>query len=406
MKSSILLSELEEIKKRKAKVIYVIAVLLFIMVIWAYLAPLDEVARGNGRVVTWSKSQVIENRDGGVIKELYVREGDYVEKGQPLAMLDVTRFEADFNEKSATVISLATSVARLEAEVADDGRTPQYLSTIKRYLINNHASDEQLMAIYSPYIERENTLFEQRKKHLEDEVASLKKSINLSNKELSMIVPLVKKGAMSKVEEIRLEKEVTDLNMRYFNTKNSWLKDAKEELVNKINQLETYYYQSIQIKDQLDGSMLRSPVTGYVKDVTITTVGGVLAPGDKLMEVVPSGDNLLIEVKINPNDIAFIHPGQRAVVKITAYEPSIYGTLDAIVDRIMPDTQKDEENPGKYYSLIYVKTEMSALVTRDGKRHEIAPGMVAVADIKTGNKTVLDYILKPLNKAKEALRER
>lgn len=406
MKSSILLSELEEIKKRKAKVIYVIAFLLLIMVIWAYFAPLDEVARGNGRVVTWSKSQVIENRDGGVIKELYVREGDYVEKGQPLAMLDVTRFEADFNEKSATVISLATSVARLEAEVADDGRTPQYLSTIKRYLINNHASDEQLMAIYLPYIERENTLFEQRKKHLEDEVASLKKSINLSNKELSMIVPLVKKGAMSKVEEIRLEKEVTDLNMRYFNTKNSWLKDAKEELVNKINQLETYYYQSIQIKDQLDGSMLRSPVTGYVKDVTITTVGGVLAPGDKLMEVVPSGDNLLIEVKINPNDIAFIHPGQRAVVKITAYEPSIYGTLDAIVDRIMPDTQKDEENPGKYYSLIYVKTEMSALVTRDGKRHEIAPGMVAVADIKTGNKTVLDYILKPLNKAKEALRER
>ncbi|SQI40818.1 Type I secretion system membrane fusion protein PrsE [Leminorella richardii] len=404
------LTDVSDIQSGKnAKIIWIILSTCLLLLVWGYFAELDEVTNGQGTVITWNRSQIIQARDGGVIRELMVREGDLVEANQQLAILDSTRFEAGYNEVGAKVKALAVSIARLTAEIKGEKEQPDFIVFLRSYSseANDKAlNDEELLKEHKVLIDHEMSLLLSRRRSLDENVSGLQRSLKLTNNELALIRPLVAKGAVGQVEELRLRKEENDLKNRITEARNHYFEQAKEELVKKKNELDSIYFQLLQRKDQLASTVITSPVKGIVKDVQVTTVGGVLEPGGKLMEVVPSEDQLVIEVKINPRDIAFIHPNQKAIVKVSAYESSIYGTMDATVERISPDTIQDQVRREQYYYKVFVRTERSALETRDGKLHEIVPGMLATVDIKTGQKSVLDYLLKPLNKAKEALRER
>ncbi|MEP8889439.1 HlyD family efflux transporter periplasmic adaptor subunit [Enterobacter roggenkampii] len=398
--------------KASITVIIFIVVTISSLLVWSWNAELDEVTSGQGKVITWSRSQVIQSRDGGVIRALLIREGDRVQVGQKIAVLDATRFQAGFDEIGSRVRALSVSVARLQAEIAGgSGKTtvPDYVGMLRHYRVDKTKTpldDNAIVAESRDIIDHEASLFMLRQKALQDSLQGIEKSRQLAQNELNMVIPLVAKGAVSEVEELRLRREVTEQLNKLNETRNHWYEQSKEELVKQKTELDSLYYQLLQRGDQLSGTVITSPVTGVVKDVQITTVGGVLEPGGKLLEVVPSEDQLLIEVKINPRDIAFIHPGQHAIVKISAYESSIYGTMNATVERISPDTMADEIHRDQFFYQIYVRTDRAALVDKKGKSHEIVPGMVATVDISTGQKSVFDYMVKPLNKAKEALRER
>lgn len=409
---SILQDSYQKQIKSSLVVILFIMLTLSALLLWSRFARLDEVTTGQGKVITWSRSQIIQARDGGVIRSLLVREGDHVTAGQKIAVLDATRFQAGFDEIGSRVKALAVAVARLQAEITGvNGKaaTPDYIGLLRQYRVDKQhdgPDDATISEDNKDIIEHESSLFALRHKALLESIDGMEKSRQLAQNELNMIVPLVRKGAVSEVEELRLRREVTEQVNKINETRNHWYEQSKEELVKQKTELDSLYYQLLQRSDQLSGTTLYSPVNGVVKDVQVTTVGGVLEPGGKLLEVVPSEDQLLIEVKINPRDIAFIHPGQHAVVKISAYESSIYGTMKATVERISPDTLADETHRDQFFYQIYVRTDRSALVSKDGKSHDIVPGMIATADIATGQKTVFDYLVKPLNKAKEALRER
>ncbi|MGU3524851.1 HlyD family efflux transporter periplasmic adaptor subunit [Enterobacteriaceae bacterium C23F] len=401
----------EKLVKVTTRIILTIVLLVLVLGVWAKFATLDEVVTGQGTVVTWSRGQVIQNRDGGVISQLYVREGDRVAKGQLLAMLDQTRFRASYDEIDARVRALAVSVARLQAEVTDVTAKPDFLSSLKKYAYSfapqsTPESDKTLLADNEALIKHELALLTARRRSFNENISGLTSSLRLATQEMAMTKPLVRRGAVSQVEELRLQREETNLKNKIIEARNHYFEQAREEMVKNKNELDSLYYQLMQREDQVASTKILSPVDGVVKDVRITTVGGVLEAGGKLMEVVPSNDQLLIEIKVNPRDIAFIRPDQKAIVKISAYDPSIYGTMDAVVERISPDTLQDEVKREQYYYQVYVRTMQSWLLTADNVKHEIVPGMPAIVDIKTGEKTVLDYILKPLNKAKEALRER
>lgn len=394
---------------KNVTIIWLILLTCFALLTWANYAELDEVTNGQGTVITWNRSQVIQARDGGVIRELMVREGDIVEANQQIAILDATRFQAGYNEVGAKVKALAVSIARLTAEIKDEKSEPNFILLLREYssgIEDKDHTDEELLNENKVLIDHEMSLLLSRRRSLEENISGLQRSLKLTQNELGLIRPLVTKGAVSQVEELRLRREENELKNKITEVRNNYFEQAKEELVKKKNELDSIYFQLLQREDQLASTVIISPVKGIVKDVQVTTVGGVLEPGGKLMEVVPSEDQLLIEVKINPRDIAFIHPNQKAIVKVSAYESSIYGTMDATVERISPDTIQDQVRREQYFYKVFVRTDRSALETADGKLHEIVPGMLATVDIKTGKKTVLDYLIKPLNKAKEALRER
>ncbi|QGH62026.1 HlyD family efflux transporter periplasmic adaptor subunit [Serratia proteamaculans] len=401
----------DRLVKITTRIILVIIVIVLALGLWAKFATLDEVVTGQGTVVTWSRGQVIQNRDGGVISQLFVREGDRVTKGQLLAMLDQTRFRASYDEIDARVRALAVSVARLQAEVTDTTTKPDFLTSLKKYaysasLQSSPDNDKKLFVANEALIKHETALLTARRRSFNENISGLTSSLRLATQEMAMTKPLVKRGAVSQVEELRLQREETNLKNKIIEARNHYFEQAREEMVKNKNELDSLYYQLMQREDQVASTQLASPVDGIIKDVRITTVGGVLEAGGKLMEVVPSNDQLLIEIKVNPRDIAFIHPDQKAIVKISAYDPSIYGTMSAVVERISPDTLQDEVKRDQYYYQVYVRTTQSWLLTADNIKHEIVPGMPAIVDIRTGEKTVLDYIIKPLNKAKEALRER
>ncbi|MDK1334437.1 HlyD family efflux transporter periplasmic adaptor subunit [Cronobacter turicensis] len=344
-----------------SSVIWLTLAALVLFFVWAWFATLDEVTVGTGKITPSSRAQVIESLDGGIVNALMVHEGDVVERGQMLARLDPTRFQSNYGEAAARARALRASSERLRSELT--GEPLQF-------------SEESL---------RESALV---------------------MAELRMTQPLVAKGAASEVEVIRLQRQAAELKGKMDDARNQFAVRAREEQVKNNADLDAQLQAMAGKADQLDRATLFSPVRGVVKDIQVTTVGGVLQPGGKLMEIVPLEDQLLVETRINPRDIAYIRPGLPATVKITAYDSSIYGDLKGEVEMVSPDTLQDEVKRDQFYYRVYVRTQSAELKNRNGKRFPILPGMVANVEIKTGQKTVLDYLIKPLNKVKEALRER
>ncbi len=367
-----------------------IFMLLFATVIgWAYFATLDEVSTGTGKIVPTSQEQVIQSLEGGVLSKLYVRQDDIVEPGQILAQLDPTVTESTIEETAAKYRAALAKAARLNAEVS--------LASLK--------FPAELDA-HPDLREAETALYNVRKEGLDDRLRWISEALKLNQEELAISTSLLQSGAASNVEVIRLKRQVAELQLKQSEAKAGYVVQAREELSKTNADIESLSSVIRGRSDSLSRMALRSPVRGIVKDISVYTIGGVVPPNGKLMVIVPLDDKLLVEARISPRDIAYIHPNQRASVKLTAYDYSIYGGLEGKVVSISPDTIRDEAKPDIYYYRVLIRTGSDALITKDDRRFPIVPGMVATVDIHTGNKTVLDYLIKPLNKAGEAMRER
>lgn len=374
---------------KSSRIIWVFVLLLISLIVWAYNAPLVEVSRGTGKVVPTSREQVIQSLEGGIISELLVREGDIVEADQILAQLDLTKTEANVGESSARYRAALASIARLESEVNQTELTfPQELEN------------------YPHLIETETRLYKARKEGLNESLAGLRQALDLVQQELRLTRSLAQAGAASNVEVLKLQRQVSELQLKITDRRSEYMVHAREELGKAKAEADSLESVIRGREDSLSRLTLRSPVRGIVKDVTVTTRGGVIPPNGQLMGIVPLDEQLLIEARISPRDVAFIYPGQEAKVKITAYDYSIYGGLDGEVTLISPDTIQDEVKPEVFYYRVFIRTQTDALVSKNGNLFPIVPGMIATVDIKTGEKTVFDYLMKPINKAKEAMHER
>ncbi|KHF78791.1 HlyD family secretion protein [Acinetobacter sp. neg1] len=370
-------------------VIGIVGASLLIFLIWAWLFKLEEVSTGIGKVIPSSKEQVIQSLEGGILTKLNVQEGDIVQKGQILALLDSTRFASSVGEAKSVLIAAQTTAARLRAEVND---MPLVFS-------KNVAQDTKLIA-------DETALYNSRRANLQQTLSGLKQALELVSQELAMTEPLVAKGAASEVEVLRLRRESNDLQNKINDARNQYYVKAREELSKANTNIQTQEQIIMGRNDSLERAVLKAPVRGVVKEITVTTLGGVIPQNGKLMTIVPIDEQLLIEARILPRDIAFIHPRQEALVKLTAYDYSIYGGLKGKVTVISPDTIRDEVKQDQFYYRVYIRTESDKIYNKEGKIFSITPGMVATVDIRTGEKSIIDYLLKPFNKAKEALRER
>lgn len=380
----------DEVRLSGAKrVVLVFTFLLVAGLLWAYFAVLDEVSTGSGRVVPIRKEQVVQSLEGGIVSTLHVRENQVVEAGQLLAQLDSTLTESDVGESAAKYRAALASASRLTAEVNQQPlRFPDELSA------------------YPDLIASETQLFEARRRNLDETLAWIEESTGLVREELAVNQDLSKVGAASSVEIIRLKRELAELELKKVETSTQYVVLAREELAKANAEVASLRSVISGRSDSLARLTLRSPVRGIVKNIEVSTIGGVVPPNGKLMDIIPLGDQLLIEARISPRDIAFIHPDQRATVKITAYDYAVYGALEGKVTTISPDTIQDEVDPEVYYYRVFVETESDALLNQVGQRFPIAPGMIATVDIHSGEKTVLDYLIKPFNKAREAMRER
>lgn len=381
--------DLEPSLPKPSLFIWIICIGLLALLIWAWMFKLEEVSTGTGKVIASSKEQVIQSLEGGILTKLTVQEGQIVEKGQVLAQLDPTRFESNVGESASLLLSSRATAARLRAEV--NGTPLSFPSELAK---------EQAL------IQEETALYRSRRANLEESIAGLKQALVLVEQELKMTEPLVAKGAASEVEVLRLKRQANELRNQMNDIRNQYFVQAREELAKANTDIETQSQVVRGKSDSLSRTVFKSPVRGIVKEIDVMTIGGVITQNGKLMTIVPLDEQLLVEARISPRDIAFIHPGQEALVKITAYDYSIYGGLKGKVTVISPDTLRDEVKQDQFYYRVYIRTDVDKLKNKDGKQFAITPGMVATVDIKTGAKSVLDYLVKPFNKAKEALRER
>lgn len=364
---------------------------LAVFVAWAYFAELDQVTRAPGYVIASSRTQVIQSQDGGTLEELLVKEGDQVRAGQVLARIERTRAESAYLEMRAKAAGLAASAARLRAEVF--GGQPKFTKDADAY---------------PEFRANQMDLFKKRRAALEEELSAIKKMQALVQQELEMNLPLVSSGDVSRTEVLRLQRQVADMQSQITNKRNKYFQDSQAELNKAEEDLAGVKQTLAQRKDQLDQTYLRAPVKGIVKNVRITTQGGVIRPGDEVMNIVPIEDDLLIEAKIAPKDIAFLKLGLDATVKIDAYDYSVYGDLPGKLIFISADTLSEnlKQNEEPYYR-VHVRTSGRQFSNHKATDLEILPGMTVTLEIKTGRKSVFNYMTKPIVKTlSESLGER
>ena len=371
-------------------VIMLLFAFLVVFVIWAYNSPLEEVTRGQGSIIPSSREQVIQSLDPGTIAEMRVQEGDIVEKDEVLLKLDDTRSSAILRESEAKVANLVAMLARLKAE--SYGTAIVFPAGISKDLQ-----------------QRERAAYEARRRAMTDAVAGLGQSKAALDQEIRITAPMVKHGVVSEVELLRMQRESSDLAQQISQRKNDYAAKANEELVRVESELAQAKENMAMRADPVERSEVKAPMRGIVKDIKINTVGGVVTAGQEIMTIVPLDDKLLVEAYINPRDVAFIRPGLPAVVKISAYDG-----LDGKVTLISPDTLSNQNratdqlklDQNQVYYRMLVQTEGNTLRDKNGKELPIIPGMVATVDVKTGEKTVFQYLIKPITRLKQALRER
>ena len=412
----------------RAKVLLnTIGIAFAIALMWAAVSQIDEVTRGEGKVIPSRQLQVLQSLDGGVVSEILVREGDIVEAEQILLRIDQTRFTSSVRESRVQYIALLAKAARLRAltegvpfvippDIAKED--PQTVEEEQRLYESRRIELETTTSIAKQQLtQRQQELVEVRAKH---EQAA--RAYELSAKELSVTKPLIASGAVSEVELLRLERDVgrfrgerdmaaaqisriqasiNEANHKLEEVSLAFRNEAGKELAETMSKLNSISEGSVGLTDKVNRAVLRSPVRGTVKRLLINTVGGVVQPGKDVVEVVPLEDNLLLEARVQPRDIAFLRPGQKAVVKFTAYDFSIYGGLDGKLEHIGADSVVDEK--GNAFYTVRVRTNKTTI----GNNLPVIPGMVAEVDIITGEKSVLSYLLKPVLRAKaRAMTER
>lgn len=429
--------ELDELtsSNRHVSSMLLVSVFLFFVagVTWTALAELDETVRGGGKIIPSSEIKRIQNFEGGIVSEILVTAGQEVKKGDTLIRLQEVQFSSRLREHQSMHLDLLATIARLEAhlEGRKDIRLPPELLAQRPELAAN-----QMQLMLSRQLVDRSTLdvLIQEREQISQELKEARsrldfqgRNLGLLKKELAMIEPMVARGAASEMEELRLRRQVNEVNGNIQETRiqipkiQSSLQAAenrieeetsrqRNELLKELNeartQLESMKEKLPALADQVDRTVVRSPVDGVVKQVFVNTIGETISSGKDMVEIVPLEDSLLVEAQVLPKDIAFIHPGQNASVRLTAYDSSIYGSLDGVVEHISADAITDEQQKYSYY-LVKIRTQETSLKDRAGKELPIIPGMVAEISILTGKKTVLEYILKPIIKTKQnALRER
>ena len=367
---------------------------LVVFVIWAYNSTIDEITRGQGSIIPTSREQVIQSLDPGILNQMLVKEGDTVEKDQILLKLDDTRSSAVLRESQAKVENLEAQVARLKAEAY--GLSLSFPPSISKELQK-----------------RETSIYNSRKVSLEQAILSLQQSKKYLEREIKMISPMVSRGAMSEIELLRIQRQASELELQIVERQNKYVTDASTELTKLEAELSQAKENMAMRADPVERSLIRSPLKGIVKNIRINTIGGVINAGQDIMEIVPIDDTLLVEAYISPSDVAYVRPGMPAVVKLTAYDYAIYGGLEGEVTLLSPDTLHDQKrpsdlklNPNEAYYRVLVRTDKSNLTDKNGKVMPIIPGMIASVDIKTGEKTVFQYLIKPITRMKQALQER
>lgn len=362
--------------------VWSIAGVLLIFALWAHWAVIDQITRAPGAVIASSKTQVIQSMDGGTIEALHVKEGDTVEANQVLVQFDKTRPEAAYLESRAKMVSLMAAVSRLQAEVL--GKPLKFDPLLKSYPDIQQAQSE---------------LYSKRQSAIREEIEALDGMIALAQKELTMTEPLLKSGDVSYTDVLRLQRQVADLKAQKTNRRNKYFQDAQAELSKAQEDLAGVEQNLAQRKSQVDLTELRAPVRGVVKNVRITTQGGVVRPGEEVMQIVPLEDDLVVQARVAPSDIAFIRVGQTATVKIDAYDYTVYGDLSGKVTYISADTLSEELRQGEQpYYRVMVRTDGRRFSARAQDDLDIQPGMTATIEVKTGQRTVLQYLLKPVTK--------
>ncbi|WP_110649157.1 HlyD family type I secretion periplasmic adaptor subunit [Salinicola peritrichatus] len=365
-------------------VVWIVLLILISFIAWSGWAEIAVVTHGEGRVIPVSRIQTIQSLEGGIINELTVHEGDIVDQGQLLVRLSDTRFRSAYQETENQVVALKAAIARLQSEVLE----------------KDHVEFPSDVDPQSSLAESERELFRARRAKLKEATASLDHEIDMAQHRLSLIKPLVRRKAVSRMEELQLQQDIAGLQGKRAEIQNSYVQDAYTELTEKKGKLAPLEQVLVQRQDQYRRTEIRSPVHGRVNAINYTTQGGVVPPGETIMEVIPLEDQLLIEARIKPRDVAFLAPGMRASVKITAYDYTIYGDLDGTVEQISADTIEEETPRGtESYYKVYIRTDSGSLM-HNGETLPIIPGMIAEVDIQTGERSVLNYLLKPLLKAK------
>lgn len=411
--------------------LYSIAGLLLLFLLWANFAQLEEVARGQGQVVPSSEVQVIQSLEGGLIEGFLVKEGDRVEKGQPILRLHNEQAKSDLGSTQKKYLGILASITRLQAEA--DGREEfDFPDNVMTGVPESVQAERDAFAANRKQRQDQLNVLEQQKSQREQEVAELRRRVSdissvlkLAQDERNMVAPMVERGAANKMELLQLDRNIAqqraELNglrlalprteasareaQERINEVNSGFRaTAQRELTEKTVELNAIKQSLSAYEDRSDRTEIKSPMTGIVQDIKITTVGAVAKAGETIMEIVPLDDELVIEARIKPSDIAFISEGQKAVVRLSSYDFSIYGALDGKVTGISADSFTNDK--GESFYRVRVSTDRSK-IQKAGTEYDIKPGMQATVDVITGEKTVMHYLLKPFVKASQtALRER
>lgn len=431
-------------------ILWAIAAFFVIAIIWASLAKLDKVTSGGGKVIPSTQLQVVQNLEGGIVKKVLIREGQHVEKGQQILLIDDTLFQSNYREKAQDVASLQADSIRLnkliqgvvinKTEATKDWKKTVVISqeplSYNSQFTQSHPRlvQQQKNEYHDVFANLNNQLnvaaeqIKQKQRELKEtqsRIYSLASSYRIAKKEYNITKPLADEGVVPQIELLKLQRSLNDtkrdltsaqmqvpvltagvqeVTYKYLNIALDFRAKMQQELSDISTKLASMAETQIGLEDRVARTVVTSPVKGTIQKIHVNTVGGVIQPGMDLVEIVPTEDNLLIEVKIPPQDIGFLHPGLKAIIKFTAYDFTNYGGLRGTLETISADTIQDEE--GNSYYLVRIRTEENNLVGPTGESLPIIPGMTTSADIITGKRSVLDYLLKPILKARQtALRE-
>lgn len=392
-------SSIDDDERRTSRnLVILMGAALAVSLVWAATFPLEEITRGTGKVIPSSREQVIQSLDSGVLAELLVREGDTVVKDQVLLRIDDARSGPVFREAREKWIALSGQAARLQAEA--------YGAPLR---FPDHVLNEPAV------VRRETQAYQVRKRALNEEMDAMQQSMAQLSRELELTTPLVEQGVMSEVELLRLKRQYADMQSHMAERRNRYLTDASNEWVRVESELSQSRENTLAREDAFKRTVIRAPMDGIVKYVQQTTLGSVIQSGQSILEIVPVKDDMLVEAYVKPSEVAFLKVHQPAVVKLSAFDFNKYGGLQAVLDHISPDTLRDENKvrkPGSapvdleegYYRILVRIIDQR--LERHGMLMNATPGMTATVEIKTGQKTVLEYLLRPLQSVTQALRER
>ena len=402
---------------RKADIIlYTIALFWLIALIWSSLASLEEVTRGEGRVIASSKMQIIQNLEGGIVQEIFVQTGDQVTAAQPLIKLEDIKFKSELLSIKQNKAALEANINILSAE--SQGIAPEFDATFNSNYPELVARELELYAARKKTHYESIEILEKKLKRLWIQSDAAKENFNLIEKEKNIVEPLVEQGVEAEMELIRIQQRMNEAQSSILQVdaeieaNNAQLKAEKSNFVEqareKLQEVEKEYNNLVEslpaYEDRLERTLVRASMNAIVNRLLVNTVGGVIQPGSPLVELVPVDDKLIVEVEISPKDIAYVIVGQRASIKLTAFDFSKFGALDGYVTKVSADSLTKEDGSVWYLCQVSVPVNM---ITTTGKRIQIQTGMVAQVDIISGEKTVLQYLLQPVTKvANEAFRER